>query len=206
MNEKLLILEANWAEDDGDYLLDSRSASQVYGSLERLLANDDYPLTIIQRPLLKCRFKKDVEQFVNLESNKKGLNVILLSAHGALERDDCRELDAIDGRIDVSAEMKKLKPVLHRSIIILDSCGVGENIKSFLAASGALGVIGFSKTVDWVDSAVFVLALLCRLRAEGVFSMKKSAIRPRKVMEALEQSHYSQFFEVLGVEYEFVNQ
>lgn len=55
-------------------------------------------------------------------------------------------------------------------IIHFGSCatlGVGDDGRSaFRAATGARGVSGYERTVDWVDSAAFELALLQRL-AEG---------------------------------------
>ena len=206
MNEKLLILESNWADAEANYLLDSRSVSQIYGSIEKLLSVGDHPLSIIQRPLLKCRFAKDLEQFVSLESNKRGINVVILCGHGWINRGHSisRQLTAIDGEINLSVEIRKLKEKLGRTIIVLDSCSVGEKVKSFRAASGALGVIGFARDVNWVDSAVFILAVLCHFHQEGVFFMqKKSAVRPKRVMERLHASHYGSFFEELGVEYAF---
>lgn len=211
MNRKILILESNWAEDEVNYIKDSRSTAKIYSSIETLLSLHEKPLQIIQRPLLACRFVKDIEQFVNLDENKKGINIIILSAHGSLhkkkkfnKRKYTRNLCAIDGDINISSEVKKLSQLLNRSIIILDSCSVGENIKSFLKASGALGVIGFSKSIDWIDSAVFIFALLCKYQDDKIFYLqRKSSIKPKQILDGMKSSHYSLFFEELGIESEF---
>lgn len=211
MNQKLLILESNWAEDEDNYITESRSTSRIYSSIETLISLSNKPLQIIQRPLLACRFVKDIEQFTGLDENKKGVNIIILSAHGNLNKKRkkkksiyCRQLYAFDGNINISIEIRKVAQLLNRTIIILDSCSVGTNIKSFLKASGALGVIGFSKDIDWVDSAVFILALLCKYQEEGVFGMKRvSPVKPEQILDQMKSSHYKPFFDELGVEYCF---
>lgn len=169
MNEKVLILEANWAEEDDNYISDSRSTSKIYSSLETLLSLHNEPIQIIQRPLLKCRFNDDIEQFVNLEANKKGVNVVVLSAHGnkktrtkGKKTIHSRKISAIDGEINLSKKIRNLSTKLDRTIFVLDSCEIGGSLVSFRKASGALGVIGFSEEVDWIDSAVFILALLLK--------------------------------------------
>jgi hypothetical protein len=207
MNRKLLILESNWAENEDDYIKDSTSTSKIYSSIETLLSLHSKPLQIIQRPLLACRFIKDIEQFTNLAENKKGINIIILSAHGSLDKRRkriARNLRAIDGDINISTEIRKVSRLLNRTIIILDSCTVGTNIKSFLEASGALGVVGFSKSIDWIDSAVFILALLCKYHEEGVFFLqRKTSVKPKQILEDMEKGLYRLFFDELGIEYKF---
>ncbi|WP_088188050.1 hypothetical protein [Desulfosporosinus sp. FKA] len=212
MNRRLLILESNWAEDDDSYIKDSRSTTKIYTSIETLLSVNDSPVQIIQRPLLRSRFVKDIEQFIDLDSNKTiGINIVILSAHGRIKKVKLKEhnvhyrkLSAIDGEINLNIENNKIKELLHRTIIILDSCSVGSNLQDFLETSGALGVIGFSEDVDWIDSAVFILALLCKFQNEDVFLMKrKSYVRPKKIIEQMKKSHYEPFFEKLGIEYCF---
>lgn len=211
MNSKLLILESNWADDDDDYLIESRSTAKIYSSIETLISLQNTPLQIIHRPLLANRFVKDIELFTSLEENQKGINIIILSAHGNFyqkqknnKKKNCRQLFAYDGELNISTEIRKVSHLLSRTILILDSCSVGTNIKSLLKASNALGIIGFSKEVDWVDSAVFIFALLSKYQDEEVFSlMRKSPIRPKQILEKMKESHYRLFFEELGIEYSF---
>ncbi|KUO64588.1 MAG: hypothetical protein APF84_03965 [Gracilibacter sp. BRH_c7a] len=214
MNRKLLILESNWGENEEEYLTDSRSTSKIYSSIETLLSLHNSPLQIIQRPLLSFRFVEDIKQFTNLPENKNGVNIIILSAHGSLVRKKknslktkkiTRTLCAIDNVINISTEMRKVSKFLKRTIIILDSCAIGEKTESFLKASKALGVIGFSKDVDWIDSAVFILALLCKYQDEGAFSLKRfTPVKPKQIIAQMEVGHYKLFFDELGIEYCFV--
>lgn len=213
MNEKILILEGNWAEEDDDYISNSCSATRIFTSVEALLSVHDIPIKIIQRPLLKCRYKEDIRQFVNLEANKKGINLIILSAHGekglkrkrGWRRIHSRKIKAIDGDINLStgSGIKQLSSELGRTIMILDSCEVGKSLKSFKEFSGALGVIGFSKDVDWIDSAVFILALLLKYQSEKVFSKKVLLKKPKKILKEMEKGAYKLLMGKLGVEYEF---
>lgn len=151
---------------------------------------DNKPIQIIQRPLLKCRYKEDITQFVNLPANRKGVNVIILSGHGKKKKLKkrgrilhSRKISAIDGNIPLSVEIKEISSELGRTILILDSCDIGKSLESFRKASGALGVIGFSTKVDWIDSVVFILALLFKYREKGVFSLeRKSLIRPKGIL------------------------
>lgn len=211
MNRKILILESNWAENEVDYIKDSRSTTKIYSSIESLLSLHDKPLQIIQRPLLACRFVIDIKQFINLDENKKGINIIIISGHGSLDRKTkngkkrlSRKLSAIDGDINISIEIRKLSELLSRTIIILDSCTVGTKISSFKKISGALGVIGFSESVDWIDSAVFIFSLLCKYQEQKVFFLqRKSHIKPKQILDKMKSSHYGPFFEELGIEYDF---
>ena len=86
-----------------------------------------------------------------------------------------RRLHAIDGEIKLPNDIHRLKGKLARPVFILDACDVGSHVGAFRNAAGALGVIGFSESVDWVDSAVFVLALLLHMQSNGIFQKSKSA-------------------------------
>lgn len=106
--EKLLILESTWANEE-EYIADSRSTSKIYQSLESLLSLHKEPVNIIQRPLLASRFVKDIEQFVSLPANRKGPNIIVISAHGSHKKvlkqnkqKHRRIISAIDGNINLS--------------------------------------------------------------------------------------------------------
>ena len=206
--EKLLILESTWAQDEAAYLTDSRSTAQFYSNL---LAIQQTPVFAITRPLLANRFQTDIKQFVSLPVNQRGPNVIILSGHGQHQlllnqrtKKHRRILQAIDGEINLSLTVRTLSRYLQRTIFILDACDIGENIASFQQASGALGVIGFSNIVDWVDSSTFILALLLKFQQEGVFEMKRTtAIRPYQVLETMLNQGYQSLMDALAVNYYF---
>lgn len=170
-NPKILLLEAPWSHDIEDTL----ASRDVYTSAETLLQMGDDPVRIITRPLLKATYLDDIERFVDLDCNQHGVNVIIFSAHGGRSfRKSARkgltirrELTAFDGDINLSGGIRELKGKLDRSLLVLDSCKVGLAIGKFQGVSGALGVLGFANNVDWVDSAVFILAVLFRLHESG---------------------------------------
>jgi hypothetical protein len=152
--EKMLVLESTWAEDAEDYIRDSRSTARIYLSLESLLSLHDEPVLAIHRPLLAARYLTDIEQFVRLSANRRGPNVIVLSAHGSFRATakghrivNRRRLHAIDGKLNPSQDIQSLRNLLRRTIFILDSCDVGTNVAAFRQRTGALGAIGFSKPV-----------------------------------------------------------
>jgi DNA helicase HerA-like ATPase len=206
--EKLLILESAWSDD----IADSRETREIYASLETLLSLQDDPMRIIQRPLISSRYIDDINQFVSLESNRKGPNVVVLSAHGSYDSNfdnkgklkHTRQLTAWDGDVNISRDIRKIEGNLSRTIFVLDACEIGTEIKSFRAASGALGIIGFSESVDWIDSSVFVLALLLRLQKSGVFQMERARPeRPKNILDEMRNGHYKSLMDSLKVEYAF---
>jgi hypothetical protein len=213
--EKLLILESIWSEND---ITDTRETKKIYSSLETLFSLHDEPIRIIQRPLLSSLYIKDIDNFVSLEANKRGPNVIIMSAHGSHKlvddgdsRKHRRKLIAFDGPVNISKDIQSLFDKLNRTIFILDACEVGDTISSFRKASGALGAIGFSKTVSWVDSAVFVLALLLTFQTEGVFHLqrvnKRSNVtsKPEKILHNMEEGTYKTLMNSMGVQYSFAS-
>jgi hypothetical protein len=210
--EKLLILESTWSKR----ITDTRETTRIYTSMETLFSLNKEPIRIIQRPLLSSLYKKYIKQFVSLAANQKGPNVIIISAHGShelIEDGDSikhrREIQALDGTINISADIRSLSTKLNRTILILDACDVGTNISSFRNASGALGVIGFNTEVDWVDSAVFILALLLRFQSEKVFHLQRiskgpdTTSKPEKVLSSMENGTYKTLMKSLGVQYNF---
>ncbi len=66
-----------------------------------------------------------------------------------------------------------------------------------------MGVIGFRETVGWVDSAVFILALLLRYMEEGVFHMKRVGPRPQAILERMLAGPYRTLGKELGVVHSF---
>lgn len=206
-NEKILIFESAWSKR----IEDTQSTREIYSSAETLLGLGPSPARIIQRPLVSSTYLGDIEKFVALESNKKGLNVIILSAHGRHAETrrgrNKRELEAFDQEIDIGAEIRKVSGKLGRTIIVLDSCGVAKNARSFRTVAGSMGVIGFSEDVDWVDSSIFILALLLNFQEAGVFDLKTrnaSLSRAKKTVDGMMRGTYKSFGSSLGIVKSFV--
>jgi len=110
-------------------------------------------MTVV-RPLLNCRFPRDIEEFVGLPCNKKGVNVVILAGHGRHEWIDSKErrihrrtIKAIDAEIRIGQNIRSISDKLKRTIFILDSCEIGKGADSFRKAAGALGVLGFATPV-----------------------------------------------------------
>ena len=210
-NEKILILEAPWANK-----IDQTHATRdIYTSAETLLQVGPNPVRIIQRPLVSSCYKDDIKNFTELECNQRGPNFIVFSAHGTFDkvtrapgkRVNRRTLVAFDGKINLSSGIRQVAESLKRTIIILDSCDVGTNIEAFYRASGAAGVIGFTKDVDWVDSTMFILAVLLKYHEEGVMSQERVrkateiTLQPRqkRVLEEMRDGPYKSLAASLGI-------
>jgi hypothetical protein len=206
--EKILILESSWADDSENYIRDSRSTARIYLSFESLLSLHDVPVFAVHRPLLAARYATDIRQFVSLPANVNHLNIVILSAHGSFTRVqkgdkkvNRRRLHAIDGQIALSRDIHSLKGVLERTVFILDACDVGSRIGEFRNAAGALGVIGFSQSVDWADSAIFVLALLLHIQSRGIFKKSRpSSDAMKRLVDELRNGAYKSLAESLGLE------
>ncbi len=214
-NEKILILEAPWSTK----IEETQATRDIYASAETLLRIETRPIRIIQRPLVSTTYLEDIEKFVDLGCNRKGLNVIILSAHGSHtllnENKNRRELDAFDGSINISKDIRRLKEKLGRTIIVLDACEIGRNIESFRRASGSLATIGFTKGAEWVDSSVFILALLLHFQQNDVFqedvfsrrrarrSTRETESKAKKTIRKMLESTYESFKKPLGIKYSF---
>jgi hypothetical protein len=165
----------------------------------------------ITRPLLAFRYINDIRHFVELPSNKKGPNVVILSAHGRHKKINkkgktvhSRVLNAIDDEIRISKEIRTLSHLLNKTVFILDACNVGQNSSSFREASNSLGVIGYSKSVDWIDSSTLILAILLKFQDDGIFKMRQVIPdRPRNIIRKMENGTYNSLFTRLGVDYSF---
>jgi hypothetical protein len=207
--EKILILESTWADTEADYIRDSRSTARIYSSFEALQSLRDRPVFAIHRPLLAHRYLRDMAQFVALPANRKGVNLIILSSHGSFRRIEkgnklvnVRRLHAIDGEVKLSKDIHSLKGELSRTVFILDACDVGASASAFQHASGALAVLGFSKTVDWVDSAAFVLALLLHMQSEGILHEAKASPKPiGRLVKRLRTGAYRSMAKALGLQF-----
>ena len=214
-NEKILIFEAPWFPK----IEDTQATRDIYASAETLLRIGPQPIRIIQRPLVSTTYLDDIEKFVDLECNQKGPNVIIFSAHGShtfsKENKNRRKIKAFDRSINISVDIRCLKEKLGRTIIVLDSCEIGKNVGSFRRASGSLATLGFTKDVDWVDSSVFILALLLHFQQndvfqEDVFSLKRARKSTReteskteKTIKKMLEGTYKSFKKPLGIIYSF---
>ena len=108
------------------------------------------------------------------------------------------------GRFNLSKGVRALHAKLARSIVILDSCWLGDTLERFRKLSGALAVaVGFDDEVDWVDSSMFVLAILCRLHQEDVLSLKRTRPRSKTVITKMINGPYSSLAESLSVQTAF---
>ena len=204
--EKILILEAPWSDE----IEDTRATREIYSSAETLLSVYPEPLRIIQRPLISSTYIDDIERFVSLDCNLRGPNVVIFSAHGVHSlvsgKKHRRELQAFDGDINISKEVTKLNGKLGRTIFILDACKIGIKPESFRKATGALAVIGFTKKVDWIDSSIFVLAVLLRLQEGGVLHLRRARKKQstvKKVIEGMTDGVYKSLADSLDVKHDF---
>ncbi len=210
--EKVLILEAPWSVDIEDTQATTRD---IYASAETLLGSGHAPVRMIHRPLISTMYLDDIEQFVELDCNQRGANAIVLSAHEKVvrkrrKRKIQRRLTAFDGEVDVSSDVRPLKKKLARSVIVLDACELGVTLSSFRKHSGAHGVVGFAEEVDWVDSSMFVLAMLFKLHQEEVLNLKRArrstkATRSRAESVIIEMTKglYASMARSLGVQTSF---
>lgn len=202
-NGKVLVFEAPWSED----IDDTQATRVIYTSAETRLGIGDDPVRVIQRPLIASRYLADIQNFLKLKCNQKGLNLIVFSGHGAYEsirspnrtgKRHRRIIEAFDGEINISTGIRKVRGTLGRTIIVLDSCDIGKSPKSFCTASGAAGVIGFSGDAEWVNSTTFILAMLLKFHIGGVMRTR-SVSRPRKVLEEMTSGAWKSLAESLGV-------
>ena len=211
--EKILILEAPWSSN----IADTRATREIYSSAETLLSVHLEPVRIIQRPLVSSTYLNDIGKFAALACNQRGYNLVIFSAHGTHSfvtrkegKKHRRELQAFDSDINISTGIRTLRGKLGRTIFVLDACEIGTNVRSFREAAGALGVIGFAKEVDWIDSSVFILALLLRLQQSRVFHRRRihkntGVTQPKveKVIKAMATGAYKSLARSLDIQYSF---
>lgn len=208
-NEKILIFETDWFEEAD--IEASRSIRHIYSSAETLLGLGDPPVRVVRRPLISDMYRDDVEAFVNLNCNSKGVNVVIFSTHGSYEMTQKgrhrRTLETSDYRdVDIGAGIRELDEKLDRTILVLDACEVGKKMSSFRKAAGASAAVGFSKEVDWKDASVFVFAVLLNFRESGVFHarMRKTALgRAKDTVREMLNGTYKSFKDSLGVKCSF---
>jgi hypothetical protein len=208
---KILILEAPWSGD----IEDTRATREIYSSAETLLSIHPKPVQIIQRPLVSTTYLQDIRQFVELPCNQRGPNFVILSAHGAhslvASGKHRRELLAFDSDlVNISKGIRELRDKLAKTVFILDACEIGDTIESFREAAGALGAIGFANNVNWIDSSIFVLALLLRFQEQEVYHSRTArrvteTTEPevKRVVKEMIEGTYKSLALSLGVEHSF---
>ena len=83
-------------------------------------------------------------------------------------------------------------------------------MKSFRQASGSLAAIGFTEGADWIDSSVFILALLLHFQEDEIFHLKgvpestvQTDSKPQETLEEMLNGPYESFKNHLGIEYSF---
>ncbi len=168
---KILMFEAPWENN----IIWNPSAYEIYRSIGALPFSEQ----IISRPLISTsQCMEDIDNFLSLDENKSGANIIIFAGHGSdvnIQRDDDEEIEnkkIIQGFGEVieltNLEQFALKTRgnLARSILILDSCFLGRDIESFRDTIGAFGVIGYTKEIEWVDSGIFTFVMLCKFNTE----------------------------------------
>lgn len=209
-NEKILILETDWFEEEE--IEASRSIRHIYSSAETLLGLGDPPVRVVRRSLISNMYRDDIEAFVDLDCNSKGVNVVIFYTHGSYEMTQKgrhrRTLYTSDGKkLKISGGIQKLDEKLDRTILVLDACEVGEKVSSFRKAAGAAAAVGFSKEVDWKDASVFVFAMLLNFRESGVFQdgiMRETALgRAEDTVREMLNGTYKSFKDSLGIECSF---
>ncbi|MEY3221092.1 MAG: hypothetical protein RIT27_2449 [Pseudomonadota bacterium] len=191
---KILVLESDWRS--APHLLPTQrySTAKCYASIG---------LQIQSVPLIVTAFKKTLEHFLSQPINKKGINVIILSGHAGFENQTL-QMAAVDQLFEPLEIFESLQSKLLRSILILDACFLGLQLELFMRRFPLLGCIGFTKQVNWVSSSILVLILLRHFREMGVFEMRrKSAIRPRKILEQLQNNSTQHLVQQLGFNFLF---
>jgi len=178
-NEKLLILESCWSEGHRYRLTDRRSTTAIYkAGLDAINIGDR--LVTLTRPLISANFVADMDSFLSLPANRKGINVIILSGHGQkfqFEDDDgelvlTKSIAAYDGQVTL-LDIEELMYSMSRTILILDCCTAGEHIHKLFRSTDCFGIIAFASEVIWLDSTLFLQNMLLRFLIYGVFSMKQ---------------------------------
>lgn len=194
-NAKILVLESDWKTAPTLAPTQTHSAGRCYASIG---------LKIEQLPLIVETLPAQLEKFVSQPTNKKGINIIILSGHAGFENHTL-QMAGIDQLFNPLEIFESLRNKLLRSILILDACFLGLQLELFMQRYPFVGCIGFTKQVDWVSSSVLVLIILRYFREKGVFDMKrKSPIRPRKILEQLHNNSMQNLVQQLGLNFLFL--
>jgi len=212
MNQKLLILESHWSVRKKERITDGRSTGIIYKTaLQSLMSTTKQPYSILTRPLLASTFADDIEQFVNLPSNRKGMNVIIISGHGDIMFESYDEdfgemkkcVQAYDEKVSTTC-FEELYADLTRSIVIFDACDIGTEVNRLQFYSNALMVIGFAKAVAWCDSTLFVLSLLMEFHFRKVFQSKRiNRYTPLFILNTMRAGRYKSLIKSLKVRWKF---
>lgn len=194
MSAKILVLESDWRPTPNLAPTQIHSSSRCYSSIG---------LKIQQNQLIIKEFSRNLENFLSQPINQKGINVIILSGHAGFENYKL-QMSAIDQLFEPLEIFEPIKNKLFRSILILDACFVGLQLEVFMQHYNFLGCIGFTKQVNWVSSSILILLILRHFRDQGIFEMKRtSPIRPRKILEQLQNNSAQLLVQQLGLNFLF---
>jgi len=194
MNAKILVLESDWRLAPHLMPTQTHSSSRCYASIG---------LNIQQNQLVIKEFSKNLEMFLSQPINQKGINVIILSGHAGFENQKL-QMSAIDQLFEPLEIFEPIKKKLLRTILILDACFLGLQLELFMQRYQFLGCVGFNKQVNWVSSSILILLILRQFREHGIFEMKrKSPIRPRKILEQLQNNSNQNLVQQLGLQFLF---
>jgi len=197
---KLLILEAAWRKHPTSAPTETRSASALY------VAAVQGPTLQVERHALRAdTLVQRVNTFVGYPENRRGLNVIVLSAHGHYDALSGRRTLAMDdGAAEFYPLLAAIGPHLRRSLVMLDACQIGQQPQHLRQALALLGVVGFAREVSWTASGVLMHALLRRWMEAGVFHLRRaSPIRAKRVVESFFHNEYKMLSQRLALTYAF---
>ena len=93
-------------------------------------------------------------------------------------------------------------PSLVNSIFVLDSCAVGFEIHKFRKPHDIFGCIGFDDDADWIDSTIFILALLAKMASRNLF-VRSPGYSHVELLEEMQQGAYAELMKMLGVSFDF---
>ena len=212
LQPRILLLESSWAESMADYMTCTKSSSKIYGLLSTLALDEYGPVNVIEKPLLAHRFQIDIAQFADTQSLFKGVHTIIISGHGAdlfqpggksvgFNRDS-KGVRCIDGEISLIEHLRPIREKLKHTLLIIDACRVGTEVHNIVKQTGVYGCVGFSKSVPWTDSTLFVLALLLNLFEFGIFH-GNTTDKAKKILQSMQRGAYGSLMRSLKVEYAF---
>ena len=184
----ILMLEGDWRQ--------THSVTRIYKALSQA---PDCSVQLASHPLKTEDCLQHMTAFLRSPEGRSGPNVIILSGHGVLQENGDCPLLAHDGPLHMQ-QLITLSPLLKRTLLILDTCHLGEQVTELHQQLGTLALIGFKQRVNWTASSIFMLGLLRRFQAAGVFEMRRaSAARPMHVFERFCQGDYQKLAVQLGV-------
>ncbi len=194
--EKILILEADWRATPNAPPSQSQRATPLYCS-----AFQHSSLIPRCRDLRASTIANECRTFLRLAENQRGANFILLSSHGEFLASGQRALAATEQTIVLEPLLHHLRPLLSRTLLILDVCQIGQALPSLCQHSGLLGVLGFQARVNWTASSIFILSWLRHCVAAEILLMRRaSSQRPAKLLAQMQNGDYAKLARQLAVQ------